>query len=236
MSSETVLQEADAALRKAIDILYEKGSLGSGELSQDQALELVDAQQQLRNEYKELRIRIRSESTGWFRWSSSKPVTEHLKQCQDLIACIQETIEKNKGANLKSGRSSSGSTTAQPPTASRSTPGDMTSNVSSELRSSTSAGGNLGSTTSTNSESTQDDWENMTVPHNSRGVDASAVTDTTKTLLWDTPEAADPNTKAGGRKIYENFMILNGSNDIGTTMNVGGRHNSGSIINIDDRM
>jgi len=243
--SSKILQQADDALREAMDIIHEKGSQGSGDLSQDQVHELLNEQEDLRDQHEKLRKP--SKSTVWPSWSSSTPATEHLKQCKELIHRIWGTIEGNKRANIRNGRAPSAATVRS----SSSTLPPFTPEGDLEIR------------TTTNSQhpnadvsEDEDDDEDETTSTYATGVthaidtplETSASTTSQPPVLpvtsnepAPTPTAAQqsrapqPTTskraKAGGFTFYHNSVNLDDAESaVGTTLNVGGYQNTGSAV------
>ncbi|KAF9236330.1 hypothetical protein BU15DRAFT_77046 [Melanogaster broomeanus] len=267
MSSDRILQKADAALREAVNILHEKGSTGSGELSHDQALELLDVQQNLRKEHGDLKQAIRSGSTGWFSRSSSTSATVHLEQCQGLVQRIQETIEGNMTANIRSGRAPS--TTSGRNISSAPQPAIALSPLTAALKETIE--GNMTANIRSGRAPSNDLWQNIssapqpaTAPQHTQAAPKVSQTSAASGVYCQfnrlqscsyadsTADTAIPNyytpigiqlpfdpetfarltsgSRRGEVKVYSNCITGQGSNSVGTTMNVGGYGNTGSAI------
>ncbi|KAF9236331.1 hypothetical protein BU15DRAFT_77047 [Melanogaster broomeanus] len=220
-----------------------------------------DVQQNLRKEYGDLKQAIRSGSTGWFRVSrsSSSSATVHLEQCQGLVQRIQETIEGNLTANIRSGRAPSTTsgrniTSAPQPTQSGSQ-GASTRTASPAHATSVTDEIPIRSPHITDLDPPPFSIFNSTVPSPAPTPAAQQTRQSPTTsppsesqLPFDpesfarlvNPPRIDPEllnlaarqAEAGGGevKVYSNCITGQGSNSVGTTMNVGGYRNTGSAI------
>ncbi|KAF9236332.1 hypothetical protein BU15DRAFT_77048 [Melanogaster broomeanus] len=224
MSSESILQRADAALREAVNILHEKGSTGSGELSHAQALELLDVQQNLRKEHGDLKQAIRSGSTGWFSRSSSTSATVHLEQCQGLVQRIQVSQLKHGGQHKE--RTCPSAANGSGPRSTQSlTPEGEDDRSSAYVTAATHL-------SDTPPESSTPNTNRSSVPQPASNRPAPTPTARPATGQSQTPQpTTSKRAKAGGFALHHNSMVLdNNSTSVGATMNVGGSKNTGSVI------